>query len=177
MSKVLEPRQLGEQAEDILADLEVGLPKPVEEGPEPAPRPEQVIERPVEQKPEVSADKKVSEPERAPKPQAAPAAALSPADLNLDPVLYQRVETILEAGLGDVYQKLSPAQQREFKVKGEATTKRITQLMQQTKIPVQKIFILIISWLKIIPGVNKFFLEQEAKIKADRILDLKNRQD
>ena len=46
MSKVLEPRQLGEQAEDILADLEVGLPKPVEEGPEPAPRPEQVIERP-----------------------------------------------------------------------------------------------------------------------------------
>ena len=49
--------------------------------------------------------------------------------------------------------------------------------MQQTKIQVKKIFILIISWLKIIPGVNKFFLEQEAKIKADRILDLKNRQD
>ena len=45
MSKVLEPRQLGEQAEDILADLEVGLPKPVEEGPEPAPRPESAVER------------------------------------------------------------------------------------------------------------------------------------
>jgi hypothetical protein len=34
----------------------------------------------------------------------------------------------------------------------------------------KKIFVLIRAWLKIIPGVNRFFLEQEAKIKTDKIL-------
>jgi len=29
------------------------------------------------------------------------------------------------------------------------------------------------NWLKLIPGVNKFFLEQEAKIKTDEVLKLK----
>jgi len=32
-----------------------------------------------------------------------------------------------------------------------------------------------LDWLKILPGVNKFFLEQEAKIKTDKILALKNK--
>ena len=36
----------------------------------------------------------------------------------------------------------------------------------------RKILKLIRSWLKLIPGVNKFFLEQEAKIKTDKIVDL-----
>jgi hypothetical protein len=29
-------------------------------------------------------------------------------------------------------------------------------------------------WLSIIPGINKFFLEQDAKIKAEKIIKLKN---
>jgi hypothetical protein len=35
---------------------------------------------------------------------------------------------------------------------------------------VKKILALIRDWLKLIPGVNRFFLEQEAKIKTDKIL-------
>jgi hypothetical protein len=31
---------------------------------------------------------------------------------------------------------------------------------------------LVRDWLLCIPGINKFFLEQEAKIKVDRLVDL-----
>jgi hypothetical protein len=175
MPKVLEPQRLEKEPEDILADLEVPAAKPVEDGLEHLPALERTPDHLPDHQAEAVPEKKVSEKEQTLKPQAAPAVAQSPADLSLDTVLYQKVETVLEDGLGDVYQKLSPAKQQEFKVKGEETTKKITQLMQQTKIQVKKVFSLIIGWLKIIPGVNKFFLEQEAKIKTDRILDLKNK--
>ena len=36
-----------------------------------------------------------------------------------------------------------------------------------------KIIDVIKKWLSIIPGINKFFLEQEAKIKTDKIMELK----
>ena len=36
----------------------------------------------------------------------------------------------------------------------------------------KKIFQLILEWLKLLPGINRFFLEQEAKIKTDRIIHL-----
>jgi hypothetical protein len=35
---------------------------------------------------------------------------------------------------------------------------------------------LIREWLLIIPGVNKYFLEQEAKIKTDKIQQLYERE-
>jgi hypothetical protein len=34
-----------------------------------------------------------------------------------------------------------------------------------------------LQWLKLLPGVNRFFLEQEAKIKTDRIIHLKKTQE
>ena len=41
------------------------------------------------------------------------------------------------------------------------------------KVKVKEIVKLIIEWLKIIPGASRYFLEQEAKIKTDKILKLK----
>ena len=38
---------------------------------------------------------------------------------------------------------------------------------------IKKIFELLLQWLKLLPGVNKFFLEQEAKIKVDQIMSLR----
>ena len=87
-----------------------------------------------------------------------------------------RVEKILEEGLREAYEKMSPVAKQEFKIKGEETAEKIGQLLKKTHVQVKKIFALIFDWLKMIPGVNYFFLEQEAKIKADRILSLKNRQ-
>jgi len=51
--------------------------------------------------------------------------------------------------------------------------KKINTLLDKAKINLGKIASLIRKWLSIIPGVNKFFLEQEAKIKADEIMKLK----
>ena len=45
--------------------------------------------------------------------------------------------------------------------------------MDKAKLKVKKVVNLIKKWLTMIPGVNKFFLEQEAKIKTDEIVKLK----
>ena len=76
-------------------------------------------------------------------------------------------------GLEDMFRSLDPATQQKFKVAGEETAGKISVLMSATKVQVKKIVELIVTWLKIIPGINSFFLEQEAKIKADKILSLK----
>lgn len=85
--------------------------------------------------------------------------------------VYRQVESILEDGLADVYFTLPLAKQKVFKAEGEKTARAIIKILGRSKIKVKKIINLIVSWLKIIPGINRFFLEQEAKIKADRILE------
>ncbi|PIT86178.1 MAG: hypothetical protein COU33_04585 [Candidatus Magasanikbacteria bacterium CG10_big_fil_rev_8_21_14_0_10_43_6] len=87
------------------------------------------------------------------------------------------VEQLLSEGLDDVYKELTPIQQQEFKIKGEKTALEIRQLLKGTHVRVKKIFFLIVEWLKLLPGLNRFFLEQEAKIKADKIFALKDRID
>ncbi|MFA6547431.1 MAG: hypothetical protein WCT11_00615 [Candidatus Magasanikbacteria bacterium] len=87
-----------------------------------------------------------------------------------------KIEKILETGLADEYAKLSPIGKQEFKIKGEETTAKIRELLRSTHIKVKKIFYLIIEWLKILPGINNFFLEQEAKIKTDLIVNLHKKE-
>jgi len=87
--------------------------------------------------------------------------------------LAERVEKILEDGLREPYEKLSPVAKQEFKVKGEETAAKIAELLDRAKIQVKKIFRLILEWLLLLPGLNRFFLEQEAKIKTDKIFALK----
>ena len=94
-----------------------------------------------------------------------PQAPLSPEEQE-----FKKVEGILEEGLEDMYTKMMPIEQQKFKIKGEETTNLILQLIHQHKIKIKKVFELIKKWLKMIPGVNKFFLEQTAKIKTDKIL-------
>lgn len=86
---------------------------------------------------------------------------------------YKKIEAVLEEDLGEIYNNLTPKEQKAFKIKGEEVTRSIFQLVyHQTRVKVKKIIKLIRSWLKVIPGMNKFFLEQEVKIKADKIIDL-----
>lgn len=86
------------------------------------------------------------------------------------------VEAILSDRLGDTYLRMDPQTQVRFKEVGEETARQIHGLLQAAKVQTQKILLLIINWLKIIPGVNQFFLEQEAKIKADKLLALHDQQ-
>ena len=87
-----------------------------------------------------------------------------------------KVEKILEEGLSDAYNQLSPIAKQEFKIKGEKTAAKISELLRSAHVKVKKIIKLIIEWLRLLPGINKFFLEQEAKIKTDKILALKDKQ-
>jgi hypothetical protein len=141
------------------------------------PAAEQLPTANVERRPETAPLEKISEKPGAPALVQAPAASLNPvqttATLTKDP-LEAKIEDVLEAGLAEAYLKLSAADKQEFKTVGEQTAKKITVLLRQTHIKIKEIFLLIIHWLKVIPGVNKFFLEQEAKIKTDKIIKIKN---
>ncbi|MDA3840181.1 MAG: hypothetical protein PF572_03750 [Patescibacteria group bacterium] len=87
----------------------------------------------------------------------------------------KKIESILEVDLANVYLKLSPEDKILFKIQGEKTAKAINLLIDNTKIKVKKILVLIKDWLKMIPGVNKFFIEQLAKSKLDEIMKLKRK--
>jgi hypothetical protein len=80
-----------------------------------------------------------------------------------------KIEKILEEDLEEFYFTMSEDKRREFKEKGEETAGKIEKMMEAGKTVARKILKLIRQWLKLIPGVNKFFLEQEAKIKTDKI--------
>lgn len=86
-----------------------------------------------------------------------------------------KIEKIMEEGLNDSYQRLSPVAKQEFKLKGEQAASQIRELLKSTHVKVKKILRLILDWLRILPGVNHFFLEQEAKIKTDKIIALKEK--
>ncbi|MFH0892747.1 MAG: hypothetical protein V1867_08330 [Candidatus Falkowbacteria bacterium] len=82
----------------------------------------------------------------------------------------KKIEVILEKDLGDIFAGMTPEKQKEFKLVGEETAAKINELIGRGKVKVKKIIDLIRKWLSLVPGVNKFFLEQEAKIKADEII-------
>jgi len=104
-------------------------------------------------------------------PQAAPTPVLIK-----DPELVE-IETILSEGLENLYKELPDNRKAEFKIRGEETASAIRALLGSAKVKVTKIVALIVKWLKMIPGVNKFFLEQESKIKADKLLEFKKEKE
>ncbi len=85
----------------------------------------------------------------------------------------QKIEKIMEEGLEDAYHELSSIERQQFKIKGEEAAYAIRELFKATHVKIKKIFFLILEWLKFLPGINRYFLEQEAKIKADKILALR----
>jgi hypothetical protein len=85
--------------------------------------------------------------------------------------IYRQIESVLEEDLEDIYFKLDAAHQRIFKEEGETTAHQIERVIAGGKSVVAKITELIKRWLGLLPGLNKFFIEQEAKIKADKILN------
>jgi len=83
--------------------------------------------------------------------------------------LEKEIDDVLAEDLKDLYVAMTPSQQKVFKAKGEETVSKIRQLIHSAKFNAKKVFFLIRDWLKLIPGVNRYFLEQEAKIKTDKI--------
>lgn len=90
------------------------------------------------------------------------------AQVGKDPVT-QKLESILEEDLKEAYMGMDPEKQAEFKAKGEEVVGTIRTMIKTAKFSAKKVVKLIRDWLRIIPGVNKFFLEQETKLKTDKI--------
>lgn len=81
------------------------------------------------------------------------------------------IESILSDGLGELYGGMNSRAQEKFRVRGEETASKIQQLITRAKVQARKVAALIRGWLAMIPGVSYFFLEQETKIKTDRIME------
>ena len=88
----------------------------------------------------------------------------------------QEIEQVLADGLQDLYAKLPPAEQQKFKVTGEQAAREVQGLLSQVKVKVGKVIEVIRRWLGGLPGINKFFVEQEAKIKAEKLVRLVSKQ-
>lgn len=97
----------------------------------------------------------------------------SPVPARIITPLQHSVEDVLAQGLESLYKELSPAEQLKFKTTGEAAAARITELIQRVTVRLAEVLQLIRQWLLTIPGINKHYLEQAAKIKADKILKLR----
>jgi hypothetical protein len=119
--------------------------------------------------PEVTALPKIEVKKEEPALYAPAAPAAVPAR---NPVL-EKIEDVLAEDLEDIYFQMPAEKQAEFRQTGEETASKIVLLLSSVKVQVRKILELIVKWLRVIPHVNKYFLEQEAKIKTDKILELK----
>ncbi|OGH67666.1 MAG: hypothetical protein A3C15_02555 [Candidatus Magasanikbacteria bacterium RIFCSPHIGHO2_02_FULL_50_9b] len=90
--------------------------------------------------------------------------------------IQKEVELVLSENIADIYKQLPADRKRKFKETGELLATQISGMIRGGLLQIKKILRMIREWLLIIPGVNRFFLEQEAKIKADKIQGLYERQ-
>lgn len=133
--------------------------------------PEAAVPRDVTDVAEQAAEDATVEQERV---QAAPTPVVTAAPRK-DPVLAD-VEHVLEDGMGETYAKLTPAAKQQFRSKGEVAAGRIRQMISRGHLKLKDVWKLIRDWLRVIPGASRFFVEQEAKIKTDRIIRLAEKQ-
>ncbi len=82
------------------------------------------------------------------------------------------VEKILEDGLGDYVPDMPDEAREKFIKKGGEVAGQVSGMVHSMNVQVKRVVDLIKDWLLTIPGVNRYFVEQEAKIKTDRIVDL-----
>lgn len=99
-----------------------------------------------------------------------PAQVQAVTEVAKDPFLAQ-IENILSENIGEIYLQLPEDKREAFKLKGEEIASKIQIMVKGAKIKVHQILNLVSDWLQMIPGVNVYFLRQEAKIKLDKIMD------
>jgi len=85
----------------------------------------------------------------------------------------KEIERVLEQDLEDFYLSMGEEKRMEFKISGEKTARAINTMIETGKLQAKKIIELIRQWLSIVPGINKFFVEQQTKIKTDKIMQMK----
>lgn len=98
--------------------------------------------------------------------------ATMPLPINAEEQQLKQIESVLSEGLHDIFVALPPAEQQKFKVAGELAAREVSGLLAQVKVKLDAVIAVLRRWLSTLPGVNKFFVEQEAKIKAEKLVRL-----
>lgn len=80
------------------------------------------------------------------------------------------IEKVMSDGLESIYASLDAPTQQKVRAEGEDAARGIEKIIEAGTYAAGKILSIIRKWIKHIPGVNQFFLEQESKIKTDKIL-------
>ena len=83
------------------------------------------------------------------------------------------IDRVLEEDLGVIFWSMPEDDRQKFRESGEVAAAKIKTLLEQAAVKAIEIFNVIVAWLKTLPGVNSFFIEQEAKLKTDKIMKLK----
>jgi len=109
--------------------------------------------------------------EKTPPTQAAASNQAVAAPVVSDPIMLD-VEKILEEGLGDYVETMPEEARARFLAKGKEVSGVLAQMVRTFNVELRKAIALIRDWLLTIPGINRYFLEQDAKIKTDRIIEL-----
>ena len=131
---------------------------------------------PVDKKPEKIAEQAPEIPEVEEVPQVKPqkaAKALPITEEQKDKAALKKseelvmIENVLSENIKDLYSQLSGFKQKAFQKKGEEVALKIKIILEGTKIRANEVFELIMNWLKMLPKISSYFLEQEAKIKTD----------
>jgi len=161
------------KVEDIFGEQSSQPERPTEQ-----PRPVEVekrVETQPEAKPTAETKPKQESEEPTERPGASQPPTASPTTGLTKSETFQQVEKILEEDLLEMYQQMDENQKQNFKIEGEKAAGKIEILLNETKLKVKNIVRVIVDWLKMIPGINNYFLEQEAKIKTDKIISLKQK--
>lgn len=85
------------------------------------------------------------------------------------------IESVLSEHINAMISHMDVEAKTAFKLQANETASTIEKRVNTAKATAKKVIRLITTWLRLIPGVNEFYIEQEAKIKADKILELQNR--
>ncbi|OIO52237.1 hypothetical protein COY93_04395 [Candidatus Uhrbacteria bacterium CG_4_10_14_0_8_um_filter_58_22] len=117
---------------------------------------------------EESADESVGQ---LPAVQTVAPAVIPAADRSRDMLLIE-VEEKLEDNLWDAYRAMTPDLRLKFKMEGERIAQVVREGIATGRVVAHNILTMIVEWLGMIPGVNRWFLIQEAKIKTDALIKL-----
>lgn len=89
--------------------------------------------------------------------------------------LHREIEKVLEEDMVPLFLELNADQRKQFRAGGTIAANKIEVLLRSTGDVLREVLRAIREWLSLLPGVSRFFIEREAKIKAEKILFLRQR--
>ncbi len=84
----------------------------------------------------------------------------------------EEIEEILSDGVKDFYDAMQDLEKKRFRDTGEKLARDIYDMLQKGHASFKKFLDAIIPWLTLIPHVNQFYLEKEAKKRADKLIKM-----